>query len=446
MGVATNAAMATLCVSKKQYESDKLLQWVCHLASPFQLTVQTENSKAPLLQLETQGTTLTMRNAILRTICGMGLHNALDQAPYYLMGGGSLGRPAAVGQLMQYMSLADSLRTKATSADDVLPELEELLEQKSFLIGSAQASLADFDLALVLAAAAAPEESSPVDATVYPHVARWRDAVLWTFAATAPPEIAAPTAAAPAMPDEPLVFFYGTEDVGSVLQPKPAKAAPKAADDNDDKPKPEQQQQGKKKGKDGEQAAANQGKKAKGGGGGGGGQPAAADGYTIAAMDIRVGKIVKAWHHENSGKLFCEEVDIGDDAPRKIASGLRQFYETQDLQDRLVLVICNLKARPLGGFPSHGMVLCASNADHTAVEFVVPPEGAKPGDRIVFEGFEGEPEPENKVNKKKIFEKVAPDFKTDGDGNVVWKTALAKVENGGGIVKAVNGMANASVS
>lgn len=32
-----------------------------------------------------------------------------------------------------------------------------------------------------------------------------------------------------------------------------------------------------------------------------------------------------------------------------------------------MLVLANLKARNLGGFKSHGMVLCASNDDHTQV-------------------------------------------------------------------------------
>jgi tRNA-binding EMAP/Myf-like protein len=104
-----------------------------------------------------------------------------------------------------------------------------------------------------------------------------------------------------------------------------------------------------------------------------------------------------------------------------------------------------LKKRNLVGFPSHGMVLCASNADHSSVEFVVPPIGSKPGDRVMFEGYEaGDPEPENKVAKKKIFEALAPDLKTDKDGQVVWKGALAKTE--AGVVKALNGMPDAHVA
>ena len=39
-----------------------------------------------------------------------------------------------------------------------------------------------------------------------------------------------------------------------------------------------------------------------------------------------------------------------------------------------VVVMVNLKPRPLAGFPSNGMVVCASNSEHTAIE-VLRPEG-----------------------------------------------------------------------
>eukprot|EP00815_Leptocylindrus_aporus_P007961 CAMPEP_0116077268 /NCGR_PEP_ID=MMETSP0322-20121206/17747_1 /TAXON_ID=163516 /ORGANISM="Leptocylindrus danicus var. apora, Strain B651" /LENGTH=386 /DNA_ID=CAMNT_0003567721 /DNA_START=182 /DNA_END=1338 /DNA_ORIENTATION=- len=148
---------------------------------------------------------------------------------------------------------------------------------------------------------------------------------------------------------------------------------------------------------------------------------------SISALDIRVGKILKAWEHPDAEKLYCEEVDVGEEKPRQIASGLRPFYTLDEMQNQTVLVLCNLKARNLVGFPSHGMVMCASNADHTKVEFAVPPEGAEVGSRVVFEGYSGDPEPENRVAKKKIFEKLATDLKTDGDGNVVWKGSLGKI-------------------
>jgi aminoacyl tRNA synthase complex-interacting multifunctional protein 1 len=45
-----------------------------------------------------------------------------------------------------------------------------------------------------------------------------------------------------------------------------------------------------------------------------------------------------------------------------------------------VLVMTNLKPRPLAGFNSNGMVVCASNADHTVVELLIP-EG-EAGERV----------------------------------------------------------------
>lgn len=37
-----------------------------------------------------------------------------------------------------------------------------------------------------------------------------------------------------------------------------------------------------------------------------------------------------------------------------------------------VIVMVNLKPRPLGGFPSNGMVVSASTAEHTDFELVHP--------------------------------------------------------------------------
>ena len=73
-----------------------------------------------------------------------------------------------------------------------------------------------------------------------------------------------------------------------------------------------------------------------------------------------------------------------------------------------------------------------------------PPANAKIGERVLFGTFEGNPEPENKVAKKKIFESVAPDLKTNGDGICVWKDSMSKTSDGP--IKASKGMPNAQVS
>lgn len=145
------------------------------------------------------------------------------------------------------------------------------------------------------------------------------------------------------------------------------------------------------------------------------------EGPPVTALDIRVGRIGKVWVHEEADKLYCEEIDVGEDEPRNIASGLRPFMDAEDMEGRMVLVLCNLKARKLAGFPSHGMVLCASNEDHTEVKLVSVPVEAKIGERVTipgfnFEGEEGAPFAENKIGKKKVFEKLAPFLKTSEYG------------------------------
>eukprot|EP00428_Durinskia_dybowskii_P042690 CAMPEP_0170270554 /NCGR_PEP_ID=MMETSP0116_2-20130129/35222_1 /TAXON_ID=400756 /ORGANISM="Durinskia baltica, Strain CSIRO CS-38" /LENGTH=634 /DNA_ID=CAMNT_0010521747 /DNA_START=81 /DNA_END=1985 /DNA_ORIENTATION=+ len=150
--------------------------------------------------------------------------------------------------------------------------------------------------------------------------------------------------------------------------------------------------------------------------------PATKDEIDISKLDIRVGVITKAWEHPEAEKLFCEEIDLGEETgPRQIASGLKEYYKVDDLIGRKVLVLANLKARKLVGFPSHGMVLCASSADNGGVQFVDPPEGAQVGERVMVVGYDGEPATENQVIKKKMLEAIFPDLKTNGDGVATYK-------------------------
>ncbi|GKY94216.1 hypothetical protein MPSEU_000387400 [Mayamaea pseudoterrestris] len=143
------------------------------------------------------------------------------------------------------------------------------------------------------------------------------------------------------------------------------------------------------------------------------------DSIDISKLDIRVGVITKAWLHEEADSLFCEEIDIGEGEPRQIASGLRAYYNVEDLVGQRVLVLANLKARKLVGFSSHGMVLCASKDDK--VVFVEPPLDAKVGERVMADGFSGEPATENQVLKKKMLDQIFPDLSTNAAGEVTYK-------------------------
>jgi len=138
----------------------------------------------------------------------------------------------------------------------------------------------------------------------------------------------------------------------------------------------------------------------------------------FALLDVRVGKIVEAWPHPDSDKLWCEKIDVGEPEPREIASGLRAYYPNkEELEGRSVIVVCNLKAAKLAGFASNGMVLCASSEDKdeegraTTVKFVDPPADSPPGERVTCEGMVEEPAGANQVKKKKLMEAAATELR-----------------------------------
>ena len=146
------------------------------------------------------------------------------------------------------------------------------------------------------------------------------------------------------------------------------------------------------------------------------------DQHDFTKIELRVGQICKVWNHETGDKLYCEEIEMGEDAPRQIASGLRDHYTLEEMQGRRLIVVCNLKKASLMGFSSYGMVLCAKS-DDGKVEFVTPPEGAAIGERILLEGVPScEPFSASQVKKYKVWEKlIAPHLRTDANGVATWQ-------------------------
>ncbi|XP_062450332.1 tyrosine--tRNA ligase, cytoplasmic isoform X1 [Rhea pennata] len=151
-------------------------------------------------------------------------------------------------------------------------------------------------------------------------------------------------------------------------------------------------------------------------------------------LDIRVGKVISvekvgaqraAGHghsHPDADSLYVQKIDVGEPEPRTVVSGLVQFVPKEQLQDRLVVLLCNLKPQKMRGVESQGMVLCASSVgEPRQVEPLDPPAGCCAGERVYVEGYEGgEPDDELKP-KKKVFEKLQADFRISQDCVAQWK-------------------------
>ena len=173
--------------------------------------------------------------------------------------------------------------------------------------------------------------------------------------------------------------------------------------------------------------------------------PAVTAPLSPALIDLRVGHILKAINHPDADSLFVSTIAMGDKAGtedtteyegqvvRTVCSGLNGLIPLAEMQNRKVVVVCNLKPVKMRGVKSCAMVLAASprlkegEVDNHAgpVELVSPPEDSKAGERVYFEGWEGEPE--GVLNpKKKVWEMIQPGFLTNSDLEVAFDAGVVK--------------------
>ncbi|XP_014242844.1 tyrosine--tRNA ligase, cytoplasmic [Cimex lectularius] len=140
-------------------------------------------------------------------------------------------------------------------------------------------------------------------------------------------------------------------------------------------------------------------------------------------LDIRVGKVVEVTQHPDADALYVEKIDLGEGESRTIVSGLVQYVPKDELLNKNVVVLCNLKPAKMRGVLSAGMVLCASQeADgKKEVELLIPPEGSNPGDRVFVDNYENGSPDEVLNPKKKVWDKLQIDLKTSTTCEAIWQ-------------------------
>ena len=79
----------------------------------------------------------------------------------------------------------------------------------------------------------------------------------------------------------------------------------------------------------------------------------------FAKCDMRVCKVLSCEPVKKSDKLLKFSLDDGSGTPRQILSGIRKFYEPEQLVGKTVVAILNLPPRKMMGLESNGMLLSA---------------------------------------------------------------------------------------
>lgn len=96
---------------------------------------------------------------------------------------------------------------------------------------------------------------------------------------------------------------------------------------------------------------------------------------------LKVGEVVDVFPVEGSSKLLQFSIDIGGGETRTILSGIANYYATDDLKGRKVIIVSNLEKRKMMGIESNGMILCSSyqRDGKEVVEIVEPPKNSPNG-------------------------------------------------------------------
>ena len=101
---------------------------------------------------------------------------------------------------------------------------------------------------------------------------------------------------------------------------------------------------------------------------------------TFAQVDLRIARIIRAQVVEGAEKLLQLTLDLGDHQ-RTVFSGIKSAYTAEQLEDKLTVVVANLKARKMKFGISEGMVLAAGPGDKE-IFLISPDSGAKPGMKV----------------------------------------------------------------
>lgn len=87
-------------------------------------------------------------------------------------------------------------------------------------------------------------------------------------------------------------------------------------------------------------------------------------------IEFKIGIIKECFKHPNADKLLVFQIDVGEENLRQIVSSIADFYKPEDVINKRVVVVTNLKKAKFRGMESDGMLVCASLLNDADVELL----------------------------------------------------------------------------
>lgn len=97
-------------------------------------------------------------------------------------------------------------------------------------------------------------------------------------------------------------------------------------------------------------------------------------------IEIRVGTVLSVNILEGADKLYILHVDCGEEKPRQILSGIREYVTKEELLNRQFPFVTNLAPRMIRGHESQGMILAGS--DDSGLALLNPSKSLRNGTRL----------------------------------------------------------------
>ncbi len=101
----------------------------------------------------------------------------------------------------------------------------------------------------------------------------------------------------------------------------------------------------------------------------------------FAKVQLKVGKVLECKKVEKADKLLCSQIDVGEETPRTIVSGIAKYYTQEEMVGKQVIVVTNLKPAKLRGIESQGMILCAED-ENGELALITPSKSVKAGSEV----------------------------------------------------------------
>lgn len=138
-------------------------------------------------------------------------------------------------------------------------------------------------------------------------------------------------------------------------------------------------------------------------------------------LDLRIGLITDIKRHENADSLYVSQIRLQGEEIKQVCSGLVGLVSIEELSNRRVIVVNNLKPSKMRGIKSEAMLLCADGGEGKVYP-VIPPKDMEIGSVLEFDGVD-KVEVKKRI-KSKVFESVSEELKLNDKWQVVWKDCL----------------------